>query len=285
MVRRYWVGLKDKAALAMALEEIREAWSVCCQLEPVSPLNRKQASPTRGLGDHGGDEIQRKLELPDRSSQPITENQNHLVPPGNESPARCDHESNGEPPSPDINNSTGVLARISKDENNVALRNTDDARPDHNEINMLQVLSCPPEATPVSRNARRKRSPLLQTLGFSVELDRSSGTARVALVSEWPGVGSLHDLLRRKAGGVSASSQENLLRWTRQVAEGLVQTCGNSSSGGGGVGGGAALRVSAQNVYLFRRPKDDFQDDRTVVLDAKVRGVFIFYCVASLTQG
>lgn len=276
MARRYWVGLKDKAALTMALEEVREAWSMCCRLEPVALLNGKKTSPKHGLGSHGGGEIQHKLELSDRPSQPVTENRNHPDPSVNEATARCDHESNGEAPFPGTHNFTRVPQRTSKEDND-ARRDTDDTRSDNNYGNdTLQVLSFPPEPTLGSRNTRRKRNSLLQVHGFSVELDRLSGSAHVALVSEWPGVGSLHDLLGRKAGGVSASSQENLIRWTRQVAEGLVQTCGNSSCGGGGGGGaGTPLRVSAQNVYLIRRSKDDFQDDRMVILDAKVRGELI----------
>ena len=271
MARRYWAELKGKAALKMALEEVLEAWSISCRLEPVSVLNGKTMSPKHGSGSHGGGEIPCKLELSDRPSQPFTENRNRPVPAVNEAPARRDCENNGEAPSAGTHSSTGVSPRISKEDND-ARRGTDGTRSDGNDT--LQILSFPPEPTPGSRNTRRERSSLLQIVGFSVEPDRSSGTARMALVSEWPGVGSLHDLLGRKAGSVSASSQENLLRWTRQVAEGLVQTCGNSSCGGGGGGGvaGATLRVSARNVYLFRRPKDDFQDDRTVILDAKVRG-------------
>ena len=140
MVRRYWVGLKDKAALTMALEEVREAWSMCCRLEPVSLLNRKKTSPKRGSGSHEGGEIQRKLELSDRPGQLITEKQNHLAPLANETPARRDHESIGESPSPDINISTAVLPRTSQEDND-ARGETDDTRLDNNGNNMLQVLS------------------------------------------------------------------------------------------------------------------------------------------------
>lgn len=44
------------------------------------------------------------------------------------------------------------------------------------------------------------------------------------------------------------------------------------------VDGGAALRVPERNVYLVRTPKDDFQVDRTVVLNAKVGvGLLLFF--------
>lgn len=306
MLRRFWAGIKGKMALKMALAEVRDAWFRCCQVGPVSPLDYDKTILKRetDTNNHAGEEAKRKLEAPDRPIQSVTEQQHHLATPANDASARRDLEENGEQKIPDCSASaTGELLPGKSTEDSDARRSVDDARrsadlasrsvdyyrrsPDDtrhsadgarsgnkNNSDMLQVLSFPPEATPGSQTTRRRaRTPLLQVLGFSAQLDRPSGTACVALVSEWPGVGSLHDFLRRKAGSVSASSQENLIRWTRQVAEGLVQTCGSFCDyGGGGVGrrGRAALRVSARNVFLVRRPKYDFQDERTVVLDAKV---------------
>lgn len=130
-----------------------------------------------------------------------------------------------------------------------------------------QCLTVLPETTHVSGVTAKKRASLLPVLGFGVELDRTSGKVRAALVSEWPGIVSLHDVLEGKAGGIGGASQEDLVRWTRQVAEGLVQACSRSDVGGGGA---TALRVSSRNVFLFRRPKDILLGDGAELLDAKV---------------
>lgn len=108
----------------------------------------------------------------------------------------------------------------------------------------------------------------LRMLGFAAKLDPSSRKASVALVSEWPGIGSLHDMLSGKVQIEHRASQEDLLRWTRQVAESLFHA--NRSGSSDRCGDGMSLRMSTRNVYLFRRPRDELQEGADV-LDVRVR--------------
>lgn len=131
-----------------------------------------------------------------------------------------------------------------------------------------QVLPALPEDRGMSgRISNTRGSLLLQVLGFAVELECSTMKARTALVAEWPGVGSLYELLNGKIDGVQLSSQQDLLKWTRQAAEGLVQACSACSLHGGGT----ELRLSTRNAYLFQRPADEFQSNGTAVFDVRVR--------------
>lgn len=140
---------------------------------------------------------------------------------------------------------------------------------------MAQVLASLPESTRVSRRSQQgKRNPILKVLGFAVDLDNSSKTARAALVAEWPGIGSLHDVLQGKAVGVGGVLQEDLLRWTRQAAEALVQISrySRSSLSGGHSSVAPTLRFCARNIYLFARPKDNLlSEGGAEILDARVR--------------
>lgn len=125
-----------------------------------------------------------------------------------------------------------------------------------------------PADTPILGSTPSSRSSPVQVLGFAVGIADSS-KVNVALVSEWPGIGSLHDLLSGKLQIARGACQEDLLRWTRQVAEGLVHVSRRHL--GGGVCK-AALNVCTRNAFLFLRPRDEFQED-TDTLDVRVRSV------------
>lgn len=132
--------------------------------------------------------------------------------------------------------------------------------------NTPKVFNSIPEDTPMPGSTLSKRSPFVQVLGYAVELDSASDKASVALVAEWPGIGSLHNLLAGKVQVAQRTFQEDLLRWTRQIAEALAQM----STGRCGRGGRAALTVSTRNAYLFPRPWHELRDGDDV-LDVKVR--------------
>lgn len=129
-----------------------------------------------------------------------------------------------------------------------------------------KVLSSLPEDIPVPSSAPNKRSSPVRVLGYAIELGPLSEKASVALVAEWPGIGSLYNLLEGKIQVAHGTLQEDLLRWTRQIAEGLM----HMSRGRGGCDGRSTLRISTRNVYLFPRPSNEFQDGDDV-LDVRVR--------------
>lgn len=130
------------------------------------------------------------------------------------------------------------------------------------------VTSSVPDDTLNLGSTPSTRSSPLQVLGFAVGMVDSSKVS-VALVSEWPGIGSLHDLLSGKIQLARGASQEDLVRWTRQVAEGLVHV--SRRDPGGGVSEGA-LHVCSRNAFLFLRPRDEFQEGPDTV-DVRVRRV------------
>lgn len=134
-----------------------------------------------------------------------------------------------------------------------------------------------PEDTPVPVSPPSEGSSPVQVLGFAVGIMGSS-KVNVALVSEWPGIGSLHDLLSGKIQLAVGASQEDLVRWTRQAAEGLVHI---SRRDLGGSVCKPALNLCTRNSFLFLRPRDDFQEGADT-LDVRVRRVLRQY---SSSQG
>lgn len=90
--------------------------------------------------------------------------------------------------------------------------------------------------------------PFLRVLGVAATCDPSSKLACVALVCEWIGIGSLSDLLEGKTG-ILRASQEDLLRWTRQVAQGLVL----ANEADGDTSSDQLQMISTRNIYLFPR--------------------------------
>lgn len=154
-----------------------------------------------------------------------------------------------------------------------ANRGDESTRGVRDSCNFVAISTSSPENTTIATDdycARgSRRHSLLRVLGFAAEFNPSSRQASVALIGEWPGVGSLHDLLEGETGMPRRASQEDMLRWTRQAAEGLVHCCADSS-GCNGTGGGLLMRISTRNVFLFPRPKDDLTYTAAEVLDAKV---------------
>lgn len=137
----------------------------------------------------------------------------------------------------------------------------------HSSTNKGDDMVVYPKETPVTDNYLTKRKSLLRVYGCAAELDCFSRKANLALIAEWPGIGSLHDFLEGKTSSGQCSSQEDLVRWTRQAAEGLVQAQNRLVKGGDKPG----LGLSTRNTYLFKRPKDEFQDNGREVFDVKVR--------------
>lgn len=131
---------------------------------------------------------------------------------------------------------------------------------------MAARTSSVPEDTLILGSTPSARSSPVQVLGFAVEVVDSS-KANVALVAEWPGIGSLHDLLSGKINLARGACQEDLVRWTRQLAEGLVHV---SHGDLGGSGSEASLNVCTRNAFLFLRPRDEFQEGPDTV-DVRVR--------------
>lgn len=130
-----------------------------------------------------------------------------------------------------------------------------------------EIVNSLPEDTSVPGRTPSDRSCPVRVLGFAVELDSSSRQARVALIAEWPGIGSLQDLLSGNVQVAGGASQEDLLRWTRQIAEGLVHA---NWGGSDGADKESAPRVSTTTAYLFQRPMDEFQQGASM-LDVRVR--------------
>lgn len=140
--------------------------------------------------------------------------------------------------------------------------------------NALSTMNPPrkrplPEDDPAGSILSKRTSPV-RVLGFSVEMADSS-RVNVALIAEWPGIGSLHDLLSGKALVAQGVSQEDLLRWSRQIAEGLVHV---SRRGLGGGVNRATPTLSTKNVFLFPRPLDEFQKGVNM-LDVRVSRVLL----------
>lgn len=115
----------------------------------------------------------------------------------------------------------------------------------------------------VEMSMRKKQPRLLRMFGFATECDPSSRLACVAVIGEWPGIGSLCDLLEGKTG-ICRVSQEDLLKWTRQVAQCLLsvrRACGAVID---------QLQISTRNVYLFPTTDDNIFTDANM-LHARVR--------------
>lgn len=269
---RYWKGLNDKRSLTAALEEVRAAWLACQQPEvarvssaypPEHSIHESAATvssepihgsgqssiPSRGGnvgheidpratdGEDIGQDTPQRLEKPGdlcpRTDAPIVTAEAHIGHPESGKYSGSQSEKVG---------TTGGDVRT-------------------------RISSLPPEIdgsrATISDEKRRGSPILLEVLGFAAEWDSSLRQGCVALIGEWPGIGSLQDLLEGRTA-IRRASQEDLIRWTRQVAEGLMRVCGSA-------GAGSLLRLSTRNVYLLPRTKTEFSLGSAEVLDARVR--------------
>lgn len=254
IVCRYRTELRDKASLTAAARQVLEAWSVC--RDPYAHQHTQSSSGTRekhvagtGQGAAGvAGEANDNLGSPDRKH------------PDNERPKSA---------SPDaavaIPNAHGQLRGNASPATTVPEVVVTPHDPPTTREDIFSSSRLPEDAP--TGGTTRKHSSLLRVLGFAAELDPSSRTASVAIVAEWPGIGSVHDFLTGRAG-IRGASQEDLLRWTRQAVEGLVRVNSGSCDGGDGVAG--VLRISTRSIYLFVRPKEDCEDGGDV-LDVRVR--------------
>lgn len=286
---RYWEGLADIAALTAALDNIRGAWLTSfgesnlavCSNHGVRGRNhdegdRCDGGSAVGAGSH---EDRNPLELTEgrtRLASVFDGKNNPTAPVEGVSAAAQEKGGYGEvKTSSDTVQSAAVVPQTvstgnpdlsdagnSQSENTKAGATT----PTTSACITSKILNYLPEDTPVPGSAPSKRNSLVRVLGYAVELDSSSEKASVALVAEWPGIGSLYSLLAGKFQVAHGIYQEDLLRWTRQIAEGLT----HMNRGRVGCGGGAALRISTRNAYLFPRPSNDFLDSNNV-LDVRVR--------------
>lgn len=275
---RYWEGLADIAALTAALDIIRGAW-----LASTGQTNAEFRS-THGVtgrkrdrdnGYVGGnavgvsshedgnplDPVVDKKDAPTASVEGVPTASQGQVTHGEEqsssNTARIAAVIQETVP-PDGSGLSGAANSQSGDTKTIGPSTPASITP--------KISSSLPEDIPVPGSAPSKRSSPVWVLGYAVELDSLSQKASVALVAEWPGIGSLHNLLEGKIQVAHGTFQEDLLRWTRQIAEGLMQM----SIGCGGCDGGATLRISTRNAYLFPRPSNEFQGG-DVVLDVRVR--------------
>ncbi|CAM9821749.1 unnamed protein product, partial [Scytosiphon promiscuus] len=265
---RYWEGLASTSSLATALENIRQAWIMCTlsnsQKSPSQDANEverqrlgvieRQASNS---ANKGRDSTMPVNSVPASQAQGIQEEERALATQPTVTTASADHH----------------VAR------NVRLEGFETENVTSADITP-QNLSSFPEATNVPGRPPCKRSSPVGVLGFAVGLDSSLRKARAALVAEWPGVGSLQDLFSGNIQVVGGASQEDLLRWTRQIAEGLVQ---QSCSGSGSVGEELMPRVSSRTAYLFPRPVDELQQGAGM-LDARL-ATFLGGCSIPGTGG
>lgn len=278
---RYWKGLNDKPSLTAALEEVRAAWLVCQQPEPgrlnsthsTENIVHEPAAAFRSKQDNDAGHsstpfcsgnVGHEINSPGADGEPIDIRQeapqcpekSAQLCPRNDAPIVTMEACEGHPKS-------GKDSGSQSEKTGTALR--DDT---------TRVSSLPPEiddSRATAPSKKRRGSPMLEVLGFAADWDLSLRQGCVALIGEWPGIGSLQDLLEGKIG-MRRASQEDLIRWTRQVAEGLVRVCG--SDGIARVAGAGAtwlLRVSTRNVYLFPRPKSEFSLGSAEFLDARVR--------------
>lgn len=280
LMYRFWEGLPNRSSLATVLENILQAWIVC--MPPNSPVSPNQGAARHmhasHNGHHGGtavdtNEADRKSLKPVEGQGPIEGQASassngvkdstisaNFVPAGQGRGTQEDGHPHAKPRKLTTSSPDHVATRNVPPE---GLKTVDAAPTDaiSSIVNSLQ------EDMPDPGITQSKRSSPVRVLGFAVELDSSLRKARAALIAEWPGVGSLQDLISGKIQDTGGGSQEDLLRWTRQIAEGLTHT---SSGGSNTAGKGSAPRVSTRTAYLFQRPVDEFQQGAGM-LDVRVR--------------
>lgn len=289
---RYWKGLSNVQSLTAALGIVAAAWQMCQPPEPerVSNTHRKEDGthkPVVGASSEAG-------HGPERFPAPLPGGISEQKKP---SPAvTCEVTGQEQKASHHRGSTDGSSSRedvpIVLDASTVATKahggqteNSKDAGGAKEKAGIIdgdhkvQTSSSPSDcqsstAVTLTKKKRRANPLLLGVIGFAAEWDSSSRQACVALIGDWPGIGSLQDLLEGKTA-MRRTSQEDLITWTRQVAKGLVKIC--SSSGGGtsrttaSARGKLLLRISARNVYLFPKPKSEFSQEPKGVLDARVR--------------
>ena len=130
------------------------------------------------------------------------------------------------------------------------------------------------EDNPLLAESTRQRGCLLNVHGFAIQLNPQTMTTSVALVAEWPGIGSLHDFLSGRISGMPTAFQRDIFRWTRQAAEALVNICRKSTSrrtSDEDLGVVHVPRLSARNAFLFPRQKEGVRAEGNDVLDVRVR--------------
>lgn len=275
---RYWEGLAGTAALTAALQGVRQAWMASSR-QSNSKSNANQGATSCYDGDTAVDASLQVDRKPEETTVESTEDQTSLAPVLNGEisegvPAASQEQVIQAERGSSCNTAIGTPAGPQTVSINGQGR---DGPGDHIQSGNTKAGSSSAEATtarpsslpddtPTLGSTPSTRSSPVQVLGFSVGVVDSS-TVNVALVSEWPGIGSLHDLLSGKIQLAPGASQEDLLRWTRQVAEGLVHISRRD------VGGGlckAALNVCTSNAFLFLRPRDGIHEG-TDTLDVRVR--------------
>lgn len=270
-LRRFWSGITDQLALSAALSEIREAWSICrhddqdgipphreaskeiaADVEYVGKTRKPQAYPRFDSGDSNSFSFQ----TPQRNHSPRLSADSGSAS-DLERPIDKQHASVGEIASKDVPpDNSGHSARSDANHGDEQTVHRGDC----------SIRGSNGGGDPIFNEKHYQRSCLLGVLGFGIQLDKldpSNKTVSVALIAEWPGIGSIHDLLSgRISGAKRAVSQEELVRWTRQAAGALVQICRTKRSRNPGDTLQRTVnspRLCARNAFLFPGVKEGFQ--------------------------
>lgn len=277
---RYWEGLADIAALTAVLEDIREAWFMSCT------HSYAQCSPTaraaRLKDDQEGKTCDDSKTARGQAEPTVDQSTGASVVGRKHSPMNLTESvpaaSQGQGTEGKVDASIDTASTASRLQtaavDGSGLDAPGRAQADGSGAANAEVNTNPGEKSSLSEdgpavNTLSTRTSPVRVLGFSVGAMDSSRVS-VALIAEWPGVGSLHDLLTRKVIVAQGVSQEDLLRWSRQIAESLENV---SRRGLGGRFSRAAPTVSSKNTYLFPRPRDEFQEEGADMLDVRVSRV------------
>lgn len=290
---RYWTRISSEKSLAAALEEIRGSWIVGQGCGPCPRLGSEQATNQHPQGSDREQVTTVSAEKAPHESTPSasrtfgsqsvlknlppTDNGEAKVVQGREIQQQRERkveDSVSTLPAADplsaviCDRTVGNLHANGFGEQEVQTRKGSSAL----EMDtVVEVSSLPPRnGGTIKRPKERGGSMLLEVLGFAAEWDSSSRQGCVAVIGEWPGIGSLQDLLEGKTN-VQRASQEDLIRWTRQAAQGLIRVCDRDRDGVAN-SRELSLRISTRNIYLCPRPKDELASPASgEVLDARVR--------------
>lgn len=262
---RFWSGITDQLALSAALSEIREARSFCRQddqygLPSHREANKEGATDGEYVGETRKPRVHPRFNGEDPNYFCFQTSQRNPAPRlSADSGSACDlgrpvdkHDASmggnasKDIPPPDNSGHSARSDATHGDEQTVA-------RGD------CSIRGSNEGGVPAFNEKQCQGSCLLGVLGFGIQLDMldpSNKTVSLALIAEWPGIGSLHDLLSgRISGAKRAASQEELVRWTRQAAEALVQICRAKRSRNPGDTLQRMVnspRLCARNTFLFR---------------------------------
>ncbi|CAM9469092.1 unnamed protein product, partial [Ectocarpus sp. 12 AP-2014] len=280
---RYWEGLADATVLTLVLKNIRNMW--CSSTHSMCKVSSNQGATKyqdgkdddrdRATTENTREARHKSPEPPDCQVPASVDQQRFLETPVNVVPGDCrNQEVQGQGLSPTVPQTVeadgayrGAIGGTQSDSAEIGGSATRDGPAGLTSEALVSL----PEDTLAQGCTQDNRSSPLRMLGFATKLDSSLREASVALVSEWPGIGSLHDLLSGNVQLEPRASQEDLLRWTRQVAESLLHASRSGCSDG--CGDGMSLRISTRNVYLFRRPQDELQEGADM-FDVRVAAFF-----------